>query len=187
MGFIYFIFQPGERISLDFLVGKYNDIPSSWIGEKWQDRKNIIKQEYGYLESELDKVPEIERAIHNRIWNARESLFTYICVRVRSLYNDIFYFKRTHCDSMMTKVNSAADELVDELTELSCTLTLNCKLALTRWPLHLLFMRRKSPRSNAPPLRNIKLFVHLFFSLVHGRKVKRISGFGRKTKNLTLL
>jgi len=58
---------PGERISLDFLVGKYNDIPSSWIGEKWQDRKNIIKQEYGYLESELDKVPEIEKAIHNRM------------------------------------------------------------------------------------------------------------------------
>jgi len=45
---------------------------------------------------------------------------------------DVFDYERTLCDSLMLKVNSAADELVDELTELSCTLTLNCKLALTR-------------------------------------------------------
>jgi len=43
-------------------------------------------------------------------YETRERDYTYVCVR--SLYNDIFDYERTLCDSLMLKVNSAADELV---------------------------------------------------------------------------
>lgn len=60
--------MPGERHSLDFIVGgKGHDMPFSWLGEKWNDRLLLNKKEYGYLEAELDKVPEIEKTIRNRI------------------------------------------------------------------------------------------------------------------------
>jgi len=62
------ITMPGERISIDpFFGGFGKDMPVSWLGEKWEDRLNIIKRDYGYLEGELDQVPAIEKAIRERI------------------------------------------------------------------------------------------------------------------------
>lgn len=60
--------MPNERWSLDFIHGgKGGDMPWSWVGEKHEHRMMLIKQEYGYLECELDQVPAIEKAIRNRI------------------------------------------------------------------------------------------------------------------------
>jgi len=59
--------MPGERWSLDvFFGGKGGDMPFHWVGENWESRQLLNKREYGYLEYELDKVPEIERMIRNR-------------------------------------------------------------------------------------------------------------------------
>ena len=63
--FVYlspFLLQPGERPSLDFLVGgKTKDMPISWVGDTWDYRKIYYKKQYGYLEGELDQVPAIEK------------------------------------------------------------------------------------------------------------------------------
>lgn len=60
--------MPNERLSLDFIHGgKGGDMPFSWVGEKFEHRLLLNKQEYGYLECELDKVPAIEKAIRNRV------------------------------------------------------------------------------------------------------------------------
>lgn len=60
--------MPGERISLDLITGGIGkDMPFSWIGEKWEDRRLLIKRDYGYLEGELDQVPAIEKAIRERM------------------------------------------------------------------------------------------------------------------------
>jgi len=54
--------MPGERPSLDFLVGgKTKDMPISWVGDTWDYRKIYYKKQYGYLEGELDQVPAIEK------------------------------------------------------------------------------------------------------------------------------
>jgi len=59
--------MPGERWTIDpVFKGFGNDMPISWIGEKWEHRKLLIKRDYGYLEGELDQVPGIERAIRER-------------------------------------------------------------------------------------------------------------------------
>merc|ERR1719153_26192 len=59
--------MPGERWKLDWFVGgKGKDMPFSWVGEKWESRQLLNKRDYGYLECELDQVPEIEKAIRNR-------------------------------------------------------------------------------------------------------------------------
>jgi len=57
---------PSERISLDFIVGRGNDMPLSFVGERFEHRLLLAKQQHGYLESELDQVPAIEAAIKNR-------------------------------------------------------------------------------------------------------------------------
>jgi len=60
--------MPGERFSLDFIHGgKGKDMPFSWVGEKFEHRVLMNKQEYGYLECELDQVPAIEKAIRDRV------------------------------------------------------------------------------------------------------------------------
>jgi len=60
--------MPNERFHLDFMNGgRGKDWPWSFVGEKWEHRLLMNKQEYGYLEGELDKVPAIEKEIHNRI------------------------------------------------------------------------------------------------------------------------
>lgn len=59
--------MPGERFSFDFYGGQGSDMPFSWIGEKMEHRQLMTKQKFGYLESELDKVPEYENIIRNRI------------------------------------------------------------------------------------------------------------------------
>jgi len=60
--------MPGERFTFDFIHGgKGGDMPFSWVGEKFEHRKLMNKQEFGYLESELDQVPAVEKAIRNRI------------------------------------------------------------------------------------------------------------------------
>lgn len=58
---------PGERVCLDWGNGGLDgDTPFSWIGEKMSHRRMMCKQEWGYLESELDQVPAIEKAIRER-------------------------------------------------------------------------------------------------------------------------
>lgn len=60
--------MPGERWSLDPIYGGFGkDMPISWLGEKWEDRRRIIQRDYGYLEGELDQVPAIEKAIRERM------------------------------------------------------------------------------------------------------------------------
>jgi len=59
--------MPGERWSIDFITGGFGkELPWSWIGEKFHHRQLLIKQQYGYLEGELDQVPAIEKAIRER-------------------------------------------------------------------------------------------------------------------------
>lgn len=58
---------PVERPSIDWLNGGVDgDTPYSWIGEKMSHRRLLLKQEWGYLEAELDQVPAIEKAIRER-------------------------------------------------------------------------------------------------------------------------
>jgi len=59
--------MPGERWSIDCFIGGFGkELPWSWIGEKFEHRQMLIKQQYGYLEGELDQVPAIEKAIRER-------------------------------------------------------------------------------------------------------------------------
>lgn len=66
MNLYYTNTMPDERWSLDFIIGRGKDMPWSWIGEEWEHRQLLTKQQYGYLECELDKVPEYEKLIANR-------------------------------------------------------------------------------------------------------------------------